>query len=85
MKAYEIRFTKEALKDVAKISSKLRIKLKAILLESISKAPYIGKRLVGDLQGFYAVRLTFKDRIVYSIDETENIVFIHRVRTHYGE
>ena len=85
MKAYEIRFTKEALKDVAKITPKLRIKLKAILLESISKTPYTDKRLAGDLHGFYAVRLTYKDRIVYTIDETENIVFIHRARTNYGE
>ena len=85
MQAYDIRFTKEALKDVAKITPKLKEKLKAILTESISKTPHIGKRLVGDLQGFYSVRLTYKDRIVYTIDETEKIVFIHRARTHYGE
>jgi len=84
VKPYEIRLTKEAVKDVAKLTPKLKLKLKAMLLHNIALAPYDGKQLVGDLAGFYSLRLTFKDRIVYSVDEEAHIVFVHRARTHYG-
>ena len=85
MQHYGIRFTREAVKDVAKLTPKLKQKLQAILAESVSMSPHIGKRLVGDLQGFYSVRLTFKDRIVYTINEPEKIIIIHRAKTHYGD
>jgi mRNA interferase RelE/StbE len=85
VKLYEVRFTKEAAKDVHRLTPKLQQKLKDILTESISKDPHCGKRLVGDLAGFFSFRLTYKDRIVYSINEKARIVFVHRARTHYGE
>lgn len=85
MKPYEIRFTKEAVKDAGRLTPKLRKKLEEIIRETISHEPYLGKRLVGDLAGFYSLRLTFKDRIVYSVDEKNRIVFIHRAKTHYGD
>ena len=85
MKPYDIRFTKEAVKDFQKLTPKLRRKLQEILLHSIAPDPQSGKRLVGDLAGFYSVRLSFKDRIVYSIDENTQTIFIHRTRTHYGK
>lgn len=82
---YEIRFTKTAFKDVYKLSPKLKQKLKEILLKQVAGEPYLGKKLIGDLTGFFSVRLSYKDRIVYSVDENEKIVYIHRARTHYGE
>ncbi len=85
MKPYAIRFTNEAAKDIKKLPPRLRRKLREILLADIAVDPFSGKRLVGDLQGFYSVRLTYKDRIVYSIDEDSGTVFVHRARTHYGE
>ena len=84
MMSYKIRFTKEAVKDIKKLSPKLKNKLKEIILNKISLEPYTGKKLIGDLSGFYSVRLSYKDRIVYSIDENKQIVFVHRTRTHYG-
>ena len=81
---YEIRFTKEALKDVKKLSPRLKSKLKDILERMISLEPYSGKKLVGQLKGFYSMRLSFHDRIVYTIDEEEKKVYIHRSKTHYG-
>ena len=81
---YEIRFTKIALKDVHKLSSKLTQKLKEILIKQVSEEPYSGKKLIGDLTGFFPIRLSYKDRIVYSIDEKKKIIYIHRARTHYG-
>ena len=85
MKPYDVRFTKEAAKDVRKLSLRLKRKLKDILLSTVSIEPKSGKRLVGDLKGFYSIRLSYKDRIVYSIDEDTRTVFIHRARTHYGD
>ena len=85
MKPYDVRFTKEAAKDVRKLSLRLKRKLKDILLSTVSIEPKSGKRLVGDLKDFYSIRLSYKDRIVYSIDEDIRTVFIHRARTHYGD
>ena len=85
MPDYEIRLTKEALKDLKKHPPHLKTKLKEILRNRVAIEPHSGKKLVGDLSGFYSVRLNYQDRIVYSIDDTEAIVYIHRVKTHYGD
>jgi len=81
----EIRFTKQAKKDVEQLPPKLKVKLRDILLEVLALNPYEGKKLLGDLSGSYSYRLTYKDRIVYSLDEEHRIVYIERARTHYGE
>ncbi|XHX77636.1 MAG: type II toxin-antitoxin system RelE/ParE family toxin [Stenomitos frigidus ULC029] len=82
---YEVRFTKEAKKDVAKLPPKLKQKLKTLIQESLSISPYAGKKLVGDLAGFYSVRLSYQDRIIYTINDEQNLIYIHRAKTHYGE
>jgi mRNA interferase RelE/StbE len=82
---WEIRFTKQAKKDVEKLSPKLRAKLRDILVEVLARDPYEGRRLIGDLEGSYSYRLTFKDRIVCSLDEKRQILYVERARTHYGE
>jgi mRNA interferase RelE/StbE len=82
---WEVRFTKQARKDVEKLTPKLREKLRDILIEVLAQDPYVGKRLLGDLEGSYSYRLTFKDRIVYSLDEKRRILYVERARTHYGE
>jgi len=84
MGAYDIRFTKEAAQDVQKLSPQLTKKLKDILQNLISLEPYSGKKLVGQLKGFYSIRLSYQDRIVYSIDEQDRTVYIHRAKTNYG-
>lgn len=85
MKSYTIRFTREAAKDVDKLTPKLKNKLRDILVNVVAVEPYAGKRLVGDLSGFYSLRLTYQDRIVYTVDERTRKIMIHRARTHYGE
>jgi mRNA interferase RelE/StbE len=85
MKPYEIRITKQAKKDIDKLTPKLKQKLRDVLIEIIAENPYEGKKLLGDLEGSYSYRLSYKDRIVYSIDEKKKIVYIERSRTHYGE
>jgi mRNA-degrading endonuclease RelE of RelBE toxin-antitoxin system len=83
--AYEVRVTRRAEKDISKLTPKLKHKLYDILNEVIAQEPFQGKKLVGDLAGSYSYRLTYKDRIVYSIDVKNRIVYIERAATHYGE
>ncbi len=85
MSEYHIRITKTAKKDINKLSPKMKNKLKAILVNILSDSPYEGKRLIGDLEGNYSIRLNITDRIVYSIDEQDKTVFIKRTKTHYGD
>ena len=84
MTPYTIRFTKVAAKDMIKLPPRLKDKLKIVLLQQVAPNPHCGKRLVGDLTGFFSLRLSYKDRLVYSIDEARRIVYVHRARTHYG-
>ena len=60
-------------------------KLKDILRNRVAIDPYGGKPLTGELKGFYSVRLSYKDRIVYAILDDELVVVLLRARTHYGD
>ena len=84
MTPYTIRLTKEAAKDIAMLPPRLKDKVRIILLQQVAPDPRCGKRLVGDLSGFFSIRLSYKDRLVYSIDDEIKTVFVHRARTHYG-
>ena len=85
MEPYEIRFTREAVKDIKKLSQSLQSKLKDILINRIATEPYSGGKIIGDLTGLYSVCLSYKDRIVYSVDESQKVVYIHRAKTYYSE
>lgn len=82
---YQIAFTRQAQKDIAKLTPKLKTKLKAILRNKIAIVPQAGKPLLGDLTGYYSVRLSFQDRIVYRIEQERCVVLIVRAKSHYGE
>jgi addiction module RelE/StbE family toxin len=82
---YQVAFTKQAQKDVAKLTPKLKNKLKEILRNKISVSPETGKPLIGDLKGYYSIRLSFQDRIVYRIENDRCVVLVVRAKTHYGE
>ena len=82
---YRVRFTRQAEKDIAKLSPKLRTKLKDIVRNRLALEPYSGKPLVGPLKGYYSVRLSYQDRVVYSIHDDELTVIVIRARTHYGD
>jgi addiction module RelE/StbE family toxin len=83
--SYGIRFTRQAASDVKKLSPKLQAKLKDILRNRLAVDPYSGKALVGDLKGYYSLRLSYKDRILYSIHDNELVVLVIRAKTHYGD
>ena len=82
---YELRITRRAEKDIEKLPPKLRNKLYDILTEVLRENPFVGKKLMGDLEGSYSFRLTYQDRIVYSIDTKKKIIYLERARTHYGD
>ncbi len=82
---FELRITRRAEKDIKKLTPQLKRKLCDILTEVIACDPFQGKKLVGDLAGSYSYRLTYHDRIVYSVDMKNRIVYIERAATHYGE
>lgn len=82
---YEICFSRQAEKDIRKLTPKLKKKLMDVLRNQISVAPYSGKALVGELKGYYSVRLSYQDRIVYSIEDDRLIVYVVRAKTHYGD
>jgi Txe/YoeB family toxin of toxin-antitoxin system len=82
---YRVRFTRQAEKDISKLSPKLRAKLKDILRNRLALEPYSGKPLVGPLKGYYSVRLSYQNRVVYSIHDDELAVIVIRARTHYGD
>ena len=79
---FRLQITRRAQKDIATLTPKLKKKLREILINRIAMNPFDGKKLVGDLRGCWSVRLTLKDRVVYSIDEERRIVHILRARTH---
>lgn len=82
---YEICFSRQAGKDIRKLTPKLKKKLMDVLRNQIAVDPYSGKALMGDLKGYYSVRLSYQDRIVYSIEDDRLIVYVVRAKTHYGE
>ena len=82
---YQIAFTRQAQKDIAKLTPKLKTKLKDILRNKIAIVPQAGKPLLGDLTGYYSVRLSFQDRIVYRVEQERCVVLIVRAKSHYGE
>jgi Txe/YoeB family toxin of toxin-antitoxin system len=82
---YEIRFSRQAEKDIRKLTPKLKKKLMDVLRNQIAVDPYSGKALMGELKGYYSVRLSYQDRIVYSIEDDRLIVYVVRAKTHYGD
>lgn len=81
---WQIELTKTAIQDISLLSDKQKIKLKEILRQ-IAADPTIGKALVGDLKGYFSIRLSLKDRVVYRMEKDRLIVIVLRCRSHYGE
>ena len=84
---WKLVFTKQAQKDAKKLSSSGLKSNAALLLEVIKENPYQYpppyEKLVGDLAGAYSRRINIQHRIVYQVIETEKIVKILRMWTHY--
>lgn len=86
---YKIVYTKAAVKDIPKLkAAHLDIKAKA-LIKVIKENPYQKppryEKLVGDLEGLYSRRINIRHRLVYEVFESEKIIKIISLWTHYGE
>lgn len=84
---YELVFTKQAQKDAPKLASAgLRKKAEA-LLDILRLNPYQNpppyEKLIGDLSDAYSRRINIQHRLVYQVLESEKIVKILRLWTHY--
>ena len=82
-RVYRVVFSQRAAKDLAKLTPKLWAKVKDIVSNRLAVEPRGGKHLVGDLRNYLSIRLTYRDRIVYRIDEEAEIVYVVRARSHY--
>ena len=81
---YRIVLSARAVKDAESLSPKLRKKLGEVLRCIVAAHPHSGKKLIGDLKGYWSVRLTLKDRIVYRIEEETRTILVLRARSHYN-
>ncbi len=84
---WKLVYTKQAQKDAKKLaSSGLKNKAQE-LLQVIEQNPYQNpppyEKLVGDLSGAYSRRINIQHRIVYQVLETEQVVKVLRLWTHY--
>ena len=84
---WQIVYAKQALKDAKKLSaSGLKSKAEE-LLKILGVDPYQNppsfEKLVGDLDGSYSRRINIQHRLVYEVFNTEKIVRVLRMWTHY--
>ncbi len=84
---YKIFFSKASQKDANKLkksnlAGKCKKLLALIAVEPFAPVPPYEK-LVGDLDGVYSRRINIQHRLVYTVDETEKIIKILRMWTHY--
>lgn len=84
---YRLIYTKQAGRDAKKIvSSGLKgqvQRLLAVLKTNPYQDPPPYKKLIGDLEGAFSRRINIQHRLVYQVLETEKIVKIIRMWSHY--
>jgi toxin YoeB len=84
---YQLLYTKVAQKDAKNLGA-AGLKEKALqLLEIVAENPFQTpppyEKLIGDLAGAYSRRINIQHRLVYQVLETEKIVKVLRMWTHY--
>jgi len=80
---YRVLLSAQAVKDFRSLTPKLRKKAAEILGTVVAVDPRAGKKLVSDLRGYWSLRLTLKDRMVYRILEDTRTVIVLRARSPY--
>lgn len=84
---YKIVFTNQSQKDAKKLSaSGLKEKAESlidILRDNPYQSPPFYEKLVGDLTGAFSRRINIQHRLVYEVIDSEKIVKIIRMWTHY--
>ena len=84
---WQVILSRLAIKDAKKIAQadlKPQVeKLLQLLTENPYSTPPPYEKLVGNLQGFYSRRISIQHRLVYRVVETEKVVHVLRMWTHY--
>lgn len=84
---WQIVFAKHAQKDAKKIAAaglkEKTLQLLTILADNPFQTPPSYEKLVGDLAGAYSRRINIQHRLVYQVLESERIVKVLRMWTHY--
>ncbi len=85
--SWKLIYTNHAQKDAKKLVASGLKKKAQFLLSILAENPYQNpppyEKLVGDLIGAYSRRINIQHRIVYQVLESEHIVKIIRLWTHY--
>lgn len=86
---WEMRYTKQALKDAKKLNAAGLKKQATALLTILKQNPFTNpppyKKLTGDLKGSYSRRINIQHRLVYEVFLEEHTVKIIRMWSHYGD
>jgi Txe/YoeB family toxin of toxin-antitoxin system len=84
---WKVVYTKQAQKDAKKLASS-GLKSKAeVLIDILKEDPYQSppsfEKLIGDLSGAYSRRINIQHRLVYQVSESEKIVKVLQLWSHY--
>jgi Txe/YoeB family toxin of toxin-antitoxin system len=82
---YTLIYTKKAIKDIqslkaAKLADKVADLCRSLLVNPI---PLYSKQLSGDLKGKRSIRINLQHRLVYEVLESEKIIKILSMWSHY--
>ena len=86
---YEIELTAEAERDLVFWSKNDKKTLKRIraLIANMQETPYTGlgkpEALRHEWSGFYSRRIDSRNRLVYAVNEEQQLITIHLMRYHY--
>ena len=84
---WQVLFTKQAQQDAKKIARAGLQPQAQALLDILAKKPYQTppryEKLVGDLDGAYSRRINIQHRLVYQVLESDRIVKVIRMWSHY--
>lgn len=86
---YEIELTAEAERDLVFWSKNDKKTLKRIraLIANMRETPYTGlgkpEALRHEWSGFYSRRIDSRNRLVYTVNEDQQLITIHQMRYHY--
>ena len=87
MNRWRVVFTKQAQKDAKKLAvAGLRSRaerLFVLLAENPYQTPPPYEKLLGDLAGAYSRRINIQHRLVYQVEESQRVVKVIRMWTHY--
>jgi len=86
---YKVLYSKIALKDAKKLTkSNLHLKAQA-LIEIIKINPYQNpppyEKLIGNLDGATSRRINVQHRLVYQVHQSDKVIRILRMWSHYGD